>query len=201
MLNKKQVEIADFLLKHLESRGGKSSLDDYPEKLRKQGFDDFDWHTLVKILIDHLGLLDYAGNSDYWIMLTPEGNKAAKIGIEKYFDEIEQDKQLDRNEKLANISGVDTAKRTAKISIFLSIIAVFISVTVPFLTDKKSNNGINQNATGYENGQAGHQIDFSKFPFQWADTVFIEKVKYSLKHDSVFLNDIKQLINNESTKN
>lgn len=198
MLNKQQVEIADFLLKHLESRGGKSSLDDYPEKLRKQGFDDFDWHTLVKILIDHLGLLDYAGNSDYWIMLTPEGNKAAKIGIEKYFDEIEQDKLLDRNEKLANISGVDTAKRTAKISIAISIFAVIASIVIPLLLNKTEVNNPANIDTQSENGK---NSDHSQIPLQLIDTLSIEKLKYSLKHDSVFLNDIKQLINNESTKN
>ena len=198
MLNRQQVEIADFLLKHLESRGGKSSLDDYPEKLRKQGFDDFDWHTLVKILIDHLGLLDYAGNSDYWIMLTPEGNKAAKIGIEKYFEEIEQDKQLDRNEKLANISGVDTAKKTARISIAISIFAVIASIVIPLLLNKTEVNNPAKVNTQSDNGQKATN---SQIPFQLTDTLFIEKVKYSLKHDSIFLKDIKQLIDNDKRKN
>ncbi len=198
MLNRQQVEIADFLLKHLESHGGKSSLDDYPEKLRKQGFDDFDWHTLVKILIDHLGLLDYAGNSDYWIMLTPEGNKAAKIGIEKYFEEIEQDKQLDRNEKLANISGVDTAQKTARISIAISIFAVIASIVIPLLLNKTEINNPAKVNTQSDNGQKATN---SQIPFQLTDTLFIEKVKYSLKHDSIFLKDIKQLIDNDKRKN
>jgi hypothetical protein len=49
MLNYKQIEIANFLLKYLYSVGGSSSLDDYPHKMNEQGFVQFEWKSLRQI--------------------------------------------------------------------------------------------------------------------------------------------------------
>ena len=190
MLNDNQLKIADFLLKYLDSVGGKSSLDDYPAKLRKQGFDDFDWHTLVKILIEHLGLIDYAGNSDYWIMLTPKGNKAAKIGVEKYFDEIEKEQQLDSKQKQASIDSVKISKR----SLIISIVAILISFSFAIINlfenkkEQKIENTQQESNNGNDIANSGNSVHIS-------DSLYIEKVKNSLKHDTVFINEIKDLIN------
>ena len=58
MLNKQQIEIADYILKYLESAGGKSSIDDYPHKLEKNGFDYFESSFTIDYLIEHTGLID-----------------------------------------------------------------------------------------------------------------------------------------------
>ena len=91
MLNKQQIEIADYILKYLESAGGKSSIDDYPHKLEKNGFDYFESSFTIDYLIEHTGLIDN-WKTDRWIRLTPNGYKAAKIGIEEYFKEVEKEK-------------------------------------------------------------------------------------------------------------
>lgn len=193
MLNKQQIEIADFLLKYLDSKGGKSSLDDYPEKFQKQGFDHFDSHSLVKILIQELGLLTHPGNSDHWIMLTSEGTRVAKIGIEKYFEEIEQDKQLDRDSKKANIEGITKANKNSKRAI---IIAVFIPILIAAIQIYFDNR---KNSVAYGNNDGGDrpEVNHSQFPFNRADTLLIEEIKNSLKHDTVFINEVKQLIDNK----
>ncbi len=183
MLNKKQIEIADFLLKYLYSAGGSSSLDDYPAKLRKQGFDDFEWHTLRQILIENLELINFVGRSDYNIMLTPDGNKAAKIGIEKYLTEIEQDKQLDRAAKKSSIHGIRNAKIFSGIAIVISILSL---IKEPLINKISNTNNQSHN---------GQEISNPNIPIQLTDTLFIEELKNSLKHDTVFLNDIKDLIN------
>jgi len=186
MLNQKQIEIADFLLKYLYSVGGSSSLDDYPAKLSKQGFNDFEWHSLRQILIENLELINFVGRSDYNIMLTPDGNKAAKIGIEKYLAEIEQDKQLDREAKKSSISGVRNAKK-------LSVIAIAASVLIP-LSLEIFKNVVNKPTDANANSENGIKIGNSTVPLNLADTLFVEEIKNSLKHDTVFLNEIKDLI-------
>lgn len=186
MLNLKHSEIADFLLKYLYSVGGRSSLDDYPIKLKEQGFDKFEWHIVRQILIKNLKLISYVGNSDYNIILTPEGNKAAKMGIEKYLDQIEQDKQLDREEKKSSIKGVKNAK-------VLAIIAIIASFLLPISIDifnKKIYNPSNVDA----NSDSGIKIGHSDIPSYFTDSLLIEELKNSLKHDTLFLNDIRQLI-------
>lgn len=182
MLNQKQIEIADFLLKYLYSIGGSSSLDDYPAKLRKQGFDDFEWHTLRQILIENFKLINFVGRSDYNIMLTPDGNKAAKIGIEKYLAEIEQDRQLDRAAKKSSIHGVRNAKIFSGIAIVISILSL---IKEPLINKISSTN--NQSHSRQE-------ISNPNIPIKLTDTLFIEELKESIKHDTLFLGDIKNYI-------
>jgi len=167
----------------LYSVGGSSSLDDYPHKMNEQGFVQFEWKSLRQILIEELGLICFVGNGDYNIMLTSEGNKAAKIGIEKYLAEIEQDKQLDRAAKKSSINGIRNAKIFSGIAIGISILSLFKEPLVNKIS--------NTNNQGYN----GQEISNPNIPIQLADTLFIKELKNSLKHDTVFLNDIKNLIN------
>ena len=196
MLSKRQSEAANALLKHLEKREGESSLDDYPFALKELGFEDVDRHSLVEILID-CDLINYSGSTNYLIKLRPDGYRAAKIGIEKYFEEIEQDKQLDRDEKKANITGVETAIKNSKNSKTISLIAIGISLIVPFLAvkfDNYINRPENQTNT---NGKDRQENANSVIPLQLTDTVLIEELKNSLKHDTVFLNELKKEINSK----
>jgi hypothetical protein len=147
MLNDKQIEIADYLLKYLESNGGKSSLDDYTSKLYKQGFDHMDRSYVPDFLREHLGLIEYWGDEQYWITLTPNGFKASKIGLKKYLEQIEKTEQLETESLSATIEGVRVAKRTAKISIYCSILAIVISMIIPFLVVKFDKEISNQKKT------------------------------------------------------
>jgi hypothetical protein len=203
MLNKQQVEIADFLLKHLESRGGQSKRENYIETLVQHGINPFDIEPVIRLLVDDLKLIRSEGAIDSELYLKPEGIRVAKIGIVKYMDEIDQDKQLDRAAKKATIKGVDTANKTAKVSKILSIVAIVISIILPFLVVRYDNfiNKKNDPTKSDTDRQNGKNYTNSQIPFQLTDTLFVEKLKYSFKHDSVFLNEVKQLINNDSTKN
>jgi hypothetical protein len=72
-------------------------------------------------------------NTDAGIkFLTPDGFKAAKIGIKKYIEEIEYDKALDRSVKVATI-------KTSRWAIGISILSLFISIVVPILIEKQKN--------------------------------------------------------------
>jgi hypothetical protein len=189
MLSENQIKISDFLLKYLYSVGGKSSKDDYPEKLNEQGFNKLDWNATIQILIEYYGLIDYVGNSDNWIMLTPEGNKVVKNGINKFLDEIEHDKKLGREEKESSISGVRNAK-------ILSIAAIAVSIMIP-VSIEVFKDVINKPSKIDGNSKNGIELSHSNIPIKLTDSLFIEEVKNSLKHDTVFLNEVKQLIDKE----
>lgn len=45
-----------------------------------------------------------------------------------------------------------------------------------------------------DNGNDGTEIYHSQFPLKLTDTLLVEKIQYLLKHDTIFLNDIKNLI-------
>lgn len=193
MLNKQQIEISDYILKYLESSGGKSSIDDYPQKLQKNGFDDFESSFVIDYLIKHVGLIDH-WKIDRWIRLTPTGYKAAKTGIEEYLKEVEKQKQLESESLSASIEGDKTAKRTAKTSRILSIIAIVSAIIIPFSIEI-FNNVVNKPTDTNTNSKNGIENSNSTIPYSFADTLFIEEIKSSLKHDTVFLNEIKYLIN------
>jgi hypothetical protein len=190
MLTQQQIEITDFLLKYLESVGGKSSLDDYPAMLRKQGFDDLEWHSLIQVLIQDFGLIKNIGNSDYWIMLTPDGNRAAQIGIDNFLKEIESDEQLERDYKLANIDGIKKANKNSKIAVIIAVIVPLLIAAIQIYFD----NGKNTISDRNDNGNDRTEIYHSQFPLELTDTLLVEKIQYLLKHDTIFLNDIKNLI-------
>lgn len=189
MLNTQQIQIADYLLNYLKANGGKSSKDDYPEKLQAQNFDRWECNYTTIFLIDQSGLVDYLDDSRYYISLTTNGYHAAEIGLEKYFKKIDQDKELDREAKNATIEGVKTAKIVSKISLVFSGIAILISIysirnkVLGYQNDNANANGSNRKSDGN-----------SIYEYDTLDSITIEKFKHSLKHDSVFLNEIKQLI-------
>ena len=80
------------------------------------------------------------------------------------------------------------------------MIAIGISLIVPFLVvkfDKYINRPENQTNT---NGKNRQEITNSVIPLQLADTVLIKELKNSLKHDTVFLNELKKEINEKQTR-
>ena len=190
MLNPQQTAIANFLLKYLDAKGGKSSKDDYPEKLQGQNFEHWDCDYVTTFLIDQAGLIDYLNESKYYITLTTDGYHAAKIGLNEYFKELDQDKELDREAKISSIDGVRSAKLFSKNSLALSMIAILLSAFAIW-QNLPNNKTIEQGVYNTRNGKSGGNttnIDYT------LDSITIEKFKHSLKHDSVFLNEIKQLI-------
>jgi hypothetical protein len=193
MLNQEQIAIANFLLKYLKDCGGKSSLDDYPHKLEKKGFDYFESSFTIDFLIAHTGLLDN-WKTDRWIRLTTEGYKAADIGFEKYFEQVEKEKKLEIDSLSATIEGVETAKRTAKTSKIISITAIVAAIVIP-ISIEVFKNVVNKPSDDKTNSQNGIENSNPAILLNLSDTLLIKKLKYSLKHDTVFLDGIKGLIN------
>jgi hypothetical protein len=191
MLNKKQIEIANLILKYLDSVGGKSNRDDYPSMFEKNGIENWDWHPLIQILIEDLELVKYWGDAEYWIMLTPQGNKAASNGIEKYFEDLEQDQQLDRNFKRANIESVEKANKNSKNAIKIAIIIPVLIAVIQIYFNYR----ISSVKDGDNNSRIRSEINHSQFPLSRTDSTLVEKIKDSLKHDTVFINDLKNMIN------
>ncbi len=190
MLNPQQTAIADYLLKYLESKGGKSSRDDYPEKLHAQNFDHWECNYTTLFLINQIGLIDYFDESKYYIALTANGYHAAAVGLTQYFNEIEQDKELDRAAKKSSIDGVRSAKLFSRISLAISIIAIMVSIFAIWQNSSEKKN-IGSHVNNSSNGQSNRNSTRESGGF---DSITNENFKHSLKHDSVFLNEIKQLI-------
>jgi len=180
MLNEKQKEIADYLLKYLEQKGGKSSLDDYPSVMQNQGFDDFEWNFLKDFLRDQLGLVYYSGNTDYILALTREGFRAAEVGIGRYFELIEEEKELEKINLISSIEGVKSSKKLSKIAITVAIIVPLLSIGINLWVQKVSDQKDVKNESN---------IRITK-----SDSTNMEKIKFHLKNDPQFLNDLKDLI-------
>ncbi|MGA3012437.1 MAG: hypothetical protein ABSD71_00235 [Bacteroidales bacterium] len=181
MLNERQREIADYLLKYIEKKGGKSSLDDYPSEMNNKGYEEFEWSYIKEFLREQVGLLYYLGNSEYTIALTPEGYNAAKVGIVKYFQSIEEDKQLQRDSMINNIEGIHSSKKLSKIAIVVAIVVPAFSIGINLWIQMKPDH------KGFIND---NNISTTK-----QDSVLVEKIRFKLKNDPKFLNDLKDLIN------
>ena len=180
MLNEKQKEIADYLLKYLEQKGGKSSLDDYPSEMQNQGFDDFEWNFLKDFLRDQLGLVYYSGNTDYILALTREGFRAAEVGIGRYFELIEEEKELEKINLISSIEGVKSSKKLSKIAIIVAIIVPLLSIGINLWVQKVSDQKDVKNESNIRTTKS--------------DSTNMEKIKSHLKNDPQFLNDLKDLV-------
>ena len=191
MLNDKQIEIADHLLKYLDQKGGKSSLDDYPSEMHQQGFEEFEWSFVKEFLREQVELIYYLGNTDYILALTLAGYKAAKMGIVKYFEMIEEEKQLEKENIINNIEGIRSSKKLSKRAIG---VAVFVPLLIGGL-----NLGIqislNHSANSDPNGVNNINHTHSNLGSSKSDSAFIEKIKHSLQNDPKFLNDLKVVVN------
>ena len=180
MLNEKQKEIADYLLKYLEQKGGKSSLDDYPSEMQNQGFDDFEWNFLKEFLREQLGLVYYSGNTDYILALTREGFRAAEVGIGRYFELIEEEKELEKTNLITNIKGVKSSKKLSTIAITVAIVVPILSVVINFWVQQSFSQKDVKNESNIRTTKS--------------DSINMEKIKFHLKNDPQFLNDLKDLV-------
>lgn len=212
MLNDRQLKIAEALLKHLESRNGISNYNIYTPELEKLDYSDSDIEILIAILEVDYNLVQTFGTrtlgdlviDKFSIRLTSEGNKAAKIGIKKYIEEIESDKELDRQVKKSTV-------KTSRWAIGISFISLIIAIAVPFSVEKCKNDvptktePKNQVYDTYncESGERckNEHIEHTGFPNKLTDSSLVEKLKDSLKHDTKFLNELKLELKRNTTDN
>lgn len=194
MLNPEQIEIADFLLQHLLANGGMTTKDSYPPALEKRGFSKLVTATVISFLTDR-ELIAFIEPDKYWLKLLPPGYEAAKTGIAKYLGNEQNDKELERNEKMSSITSNQKSLRNSKIAIAIAIILPVLTtfLQIGFQYKYQVNNSGNNR---YGNSDVRVSDSSASNLVVGQDSILVEKLKYSLKHDTVFLNEIKKLIKN-----
>lgn len=183
MWTKEQIEIVDLFTKYIEKINYNES-QNYFDYFKLNYNIDFSKLKGIRTLLIKEDFIYKTGKDDYFVRLTTEGNKIAKYGIEKYISEKEAEKQLDIEVKRKTISGYDNSNR-------LSVIAIICSVIMPILVvilDKKIN--APEQESNYNRYYRQEIVD-SVVSQLFSDSVFIEKTKYIFKHDTVFLNELK----------
>jgi hypothetical protein len=128
-MEEKEIKLIDSILKFMIENGFKMNTNYDGDSIIKDGFSNNDIRIELDILLKDLKLINWFENSDCVYRLTIEGKEAAKNGIEKYIESIEQEKKLDTDVKTASIKSL----KLSKIAIIISIIAVIASFIVPFL--------------------------------------------------------------------
>jgi len=186
MLTEDQIKLADLFIKHISTinyeRGDNYII--YFESTNQATQSQL--IEIRKLLIDN-GLLIKLYKSDFTVKLSLNGQKALSIGIEKYFKELENAAKIDTNLKTATIENYKFTKK-------LSIAAIICSIIIPILVviiDKQINTP--EQESNYNRSDREEIID-SIVSQLLTDSVFIEKSKNILKHDTVFLNELKEKI-------
>ena len=177
MLNDRELEIADLLLKHMRNKNGKFNTNNTEKYLSEKGFDVREIRLVMSYLIKHYKLIEYYsvdlyGNTEFHIRITPEGNKAIKLGIAKY---------IKKKEKNYN-----------KIAITISIFALSLSAIDPgiqlmntvFPKSEIEKKDYNVNYRNYYTDSIIKQV--------LTNEAFVEQLKVTLIHDSIFLNILNQ---------
>lgn len=174
MLTKEQIELADRIIKKIKTIDD-SNRSSYINDFKKEGVDYIKLKELIEILIK-LDIVFRIPKTETFICLTPKGNKASEIGVEKYLRLIEK-----QNRKL-------------KLPIIISIIAIFISSIEPLLNLKETvfpkSETEERNTESYYRQKQTDSITTQLL----SDSIFIEKTKNLIKYDTLFLNELKEEI-------
>lgn len=187
-MGEKEIAIIDAILKYMVQNSGKfNSYSDTIHLEIKSDESEKVYHILDTLSSRELFIKrDPRGNKTAYIT-TELGKQYAESGVQGYFDKIEMDKQLEKKVKTATIEGIEIAKKTAKTSRNIAIIAIIISIVMPTLVVFLERRVNNVEKTGMTNMQ--EKIN-SQIALQLADTSFIEKIKDSLKSDTAFLKEL-----------
>ena len=176
MLKDRQLSICNKVLKYIHESEKEVSYRELNTHLRHGGFNQGEINASVSFLENHYNLIEsytktFAIEQYICYRLTPEGNEVIKTGIEKY---------IKRKNKNYN-----------KIAVIISIIALCLSAIDPALKLKDSISPKDEIKKGdgnseYRNGNADSIIKHII-----TNEAFIIKLKDSIKHDSVSLNELK----------
>ena len=120
-----QIQIADELLKYLYERKGYTYVHDVPEYLNEKFDEPHEVRQVTKTL-EEQNLITYDGETI--LRLTENGNKAAKIGYQKYMDKLENEHSMQLDSYLAARDTATWSKRYAIAAVIISIIAIIVSI-------------------------------------------------------------------------
>ena len=92
-------------------------------------------NTTIIIMIEDYGLIRRNITNLGLKIITAEGLRACKIGLQKYIEEFEYKKELELKNLEANITTAESAKRKSKQSLIVSIIALAMALIAPTLAE------------------------------------------------------------------
>lgn len=132
-MNKKQIEIGDKLLELFVENNGQLYEIEFKRQLKSYGYNVTLITTTANSMIEDYGLLRRSVYNNDAKMITAEGRRAYKIGIEKFIKEFEEIKELEKENLKANIKTAKIAEKNAKYSLTISIIALIMAAIIPIL--------------------------------------------------------------------
>lgn len=186
MLNETQLNIANAIFIFIKEKDNSVSKYELHKHLVAIEFNKKEISTTIAFLELHYKLIETYKSKlisfeieNYRI--TPEGNKAIKIGIVKY---------IARKEK---------ENKKSKTPIVISIIALFIAAIQPGISLYKLVCPENETENSNYQGKNGCYYTDSIIKQVLTDTTFVEKLKDSIIHDTEFLNQLKFELKRKTT--
>jgi len=179
MLNEKQLIISETILNFIKEKENIVSKYELQKYLLKDSFESKEIDVVTSFLEIHYKLIEpftkiMISHEYEYFRITPEGNKAIKIGIVKY---------LARKEK---------ENKKSKTPIIISIIALVIAAIQPGIALYNLIWAENKTKNSYYQGENGNNNNDSIISKILSDPIFVEKTKDIFKHDTVFLNELKR---------
>ena len=137
-----------------------------------KGYSDWSIHIVIDMLkSDYRFIYNYDDSVSVFI-LTNSGKKAAKIGIIKYLNQLEKEKSYPKK------------------AFFISILALIFAAIQPSISLLEKT--IPNQQIGNRDQDGSNRNDNTKDTQKniIIDSLTIEKIKYSLKHDTIFINEL-----------
>jgi hypothetical protein len=97
-MSEEQMKNGDILLKILLDAGKPVNTDYYDDLAEVQGLDNKNL-IYTRDQLASLGLIEFLDDSRYFVRLSPEGEKAAELGLKKYYQK--QEKEANKGHKIA----------------------------------------------------------------------------------------------------
>lgn len=186
MLTEEQIKLADLFIKHI------STIDYEKDENYVLYFERTNQATQSQIieirkLLSDNGLITKLYKSDFTVKLSINGQKALTIGVKEYFKEIEKAEIIDSTLKSATIDNYKSTKKLSKYAIIFSfVVPILIAVFDKYVYNP-------ERESNYKRSDRQEIVD-SIVSQLLTDSVFIEKTKDFIKHDTVFLNELKEKI-------
>ena len=110
--------------------------------------------------------------------ITPKGREVAKIGFEQFLKDLKEEQETDKSIKQLKLEDLKKTDKRSKISFWLSVIAIIVSLFVgvlDYIKPEKPQENTNQNGSNTENNtNIGSETNHSKNPSNFIDTTFIK---------------------------
>jgi len=126
-MNEAQIKAGDHLLIILKNNSGMSTADEYPDSLRKAGFNEMDVRMMIRSL-EESGLIEIMKNNTSMIRLTNEGTVAAQSGLSEYFKRKEDERKLELKAFTATIQNTEWTKRNVYIAGAIGTMGVVLAI-------------------------------------------------------------------------